>query len=131
VYLKHGSDNPGSFGSEVIVRKTERCQRRVIMPVAWDKCEMCEAEEKRAKHGHAYLYWSHAARIIMPESPNLAPLKSASVMAVSMVTGVLKLQWPLKVNFARFPLSWKYLLDMNAARIVAPDTPNLAAPCWP
>jgi hypothetical protein len=37
--------------------------------------------------------------MMAPDGPRVFPLKSASVMAVPMVTGSLLLQSPLKVNF--------------------------------
>jgi hypothetical protein len=46
-------------------------------------------------------YWHFgrkAATIMPPDTPSALPLKSASVMVVSMVTGLLSLLCPLKVN---------------------------------
>jgi hypothetical protein len=52
------------------------------------------------KLGVTHLHFGRKlASITAPGAPRPLPLKSASVMRVSMVTGVLGLRSPLKVNF--------------------------------
>ena len=52
--------------------------------------------------GYSCTYWHlgrKAASMMAPEASKVFPLKSASVMELSMVTGLLYLSSPLKVNF--------------------------------
>jgi hypothetical protein len=50
-----------------------------------------------------------AESMMAPDTPRCFPLKSATAMAVSIVTGLLLPKWPLKVNFANALLSEKIL----------------------